>query len=198
MKKILLLITIALLCLLFGCTAKKEYTYFASNPVFIDEDIIKKDFGALTISFPADWIDSTSYFKDMADSKISENKIDYIYAAKYPSDKGYYSNLQILSQDLNKILDIWKFDDKFSQQLAADMSKANGTDVKVENILYGMAGNKQAAVIYLSGIIQEVNTQWIILLVPVDKNHSYNITFCIFADEGRKDAEAIMNSIKFK
>ncbi len=201
MKKVtLVIISILFILSVSACKAEeeKEYTYFASEPDFGTQDTVEKDFGDFTVTFPSSWQDQTAYFSDIIDEEQGDLSREVLYGASYPSQIGYYSNVSIIYMDAGETLDIWSFDDVYAEDVADGLADQLGTEVSIEQILYGIFGEKEAFLMYLNWVHLDISVEQIHQLVPMGDEYYYYITYTLFADEGRDDIKAIMNSVKFK
>ena len=196
-----ILISILVLFTLTACNTGngKDYTFVASEPDFGTQKTITKEFDDFSIMLPTAWSDQTTYFVNGFDQQNIPVNYDVLYGAAYPSDIGLYSNLSIIYYEYGAEdpFDIDYFDQAFANELADGFSEAHQTEVSADEILYGLAGNKETAIIYFSFEQQGIPVQSIIQAIPFDQGYYY-ITYTLFADEGRDDVEAIINSVKFK
>lgn len=199
MKRVLTVtISIFLLLTLTACNTGngRDYTFVASEPDFGSQQTITKEFDDFSITLPTAWSDQTAYFVNgFAQQYIS---IDYevLYGTAYPSDIGLYSNLSIVyyAYDADGSFDIDYFDQAFADEF---VNGFGDIDVSLNQILYGLAGNKEEAILYFDWHQQGASVQSIIQAVPMDEGYYY-FTYTLFDDEGRDDIEAIINSVKFK
>ena len=84
------------------------------------------------------------------------------------------------------------------KNIADEIAAELDIQVSIDQILYGLLGSKEAAVMYFSYDYYDISLQSIVQLIPIDNGYYYYITYTIAADEGRADVKAIMNSVKFK
>lgn len=199
MKRVFaVIISILLLFTLTACNTDngKDYTFVASEPDFGTQKTITKEFDDFSIMLPTAWTDQTAYFVNGFAQQDMPVDYDVLYGTAYPSDIGLYSNLSIVyyEYDSEGSFDIDYFDQAFADEFVEGFGDI---DISLNQILYGLAGNKEEAILYFDWHQQGVPVQSIIQAVPMDKGYYY-FTYTLFADEGRDDIEAIINSVKFK
>ena len=203
MKKVtLIIISILFILSVSACKAEEErqYTYIASDPDFGTQETVAKDFGDFTITFPSLWQDQTAYFSGQMDTRLSEEEVDVevLYAGMYPSKIDLNSNILIAKNNVGIDLNIDYFDEVYAQGVANEIVEGLDVNVSIDQILYGLLGSKEAAVVYFSYDLYGISVQAIQQIIPSDNGYYYNITYTIAENEGREDIKAIMNSVKFK
>ena len=199
MKKVItIIISILLLLSISACNTSigRDYTFVATEPDFGTQKTITKEFDDFSIMLPAAWSDQTAYFVNGFDQQNIPVDYAVLYGTAYPSDIGLYSNLSIVyyAYDSEGPFDIDYFDQAFADEFIGGFGDI---DISLNQILYGLAGNEEEAILYFDWDQQGVAVQSIIQAVPM-ANGYYFFTYTLFADEGRDDIEAIINSVKFK
>ncbi len=199
MKKVITItISILLLLSISACNASsgRDYTFVASEPDFGTQQTITKEFDDFSIMLPTAWSDQTAYFVNGFAQQQMPIDYEVLYGTAYLSDIGLYSNLSIVyyEYDSDGAFDIDYFDQAFADEFVSDFGDI---DISLNQILYGLAGNKEEAILYFDWHQQSVSVQSIIQAVPMDDGYYY-FTYTLFEDEGREDIEAIINSVKFK
>lgn len=201
MKKVtLFIISILFILSVSACKAEEErqYTYIASDPDFGTQETVEKDFGDFTITFPTSWPDQTEYLAPMFMQEVGDMEFEVFYATWYPSPQGLNSFCMLLFYEVDFVIGIDFFDEAFAQSVAEGMADGSDAEVTVDQLLYGLLGDKESAIVYCSyELYDTISVESIIQLIPADDGYYY-LAYCIFNDEGRDDIEAIMNSVKFK
>ena len=199
-KYLLVIISLVLLLSISACKteSEKEYTFFAQEPDFGAQDTIDKDFGDFIITFPTSWPDQTEYLAPMFMQEVGDMEFEVFYATWYPSPQGLNSFCMLVFYDVDFVVGIDFFDEAFAQSVAEGMADGSNAEVTVDQLLYGLLGDKESAIVYCSyDLYDTVSVESTIQLIPVDDGYYY-LAYCLFDDEGRDDIEAIMNSVKFK
>ena len=173
MKKRILVVLTAVICLLVGaCTSAEPITV---------------DCGDFSITCLRGWTVSTPEGADDA------NRVASIYL---PEKDNYTSSVTITTQQA-KGLKAEDFNEAYAQSLVEASKESAGVEFTLEGVEHTTLGSRNAVVIRYSGVKDGHNVVVNEQLVPTDEQ-LYRFTYFCVNDSDTANLEDVMNSVIFK
>lgn len=171
------------------------YTYFNLH----NTDIITKDFGDFKISYTKDW----EVVKSISKEQVQQSGYGYIFEMKRLGKSGYYSNFNISYGNNIKFNDINAISKDYAIQLVEVYNTNNeGIKFTFDKIIYSKFDKKDAAIIFINGVKENIKTKTTILYFLLENEYYvfyFNIVDLDNQSESDKNAtDIIIDSIKFK